>query len=115
MEKPAANTHKYAETQQPGAFAILLEVMPVNKAQSIPLWDELGLIHHSSGLDAARAAPALWWLPATSESFARSPFGIIQIKPIFFILCHDRGVKCPMFRINGHFYPISCCKTVTGS
>lgn len=75
LEKPAANTHKCAETQEPGAFAILLEVMPVNKGRSIPLWDGLGLIHHSSGLHAACAEPALWWLPDTSESFARSPFG----------------------------------------
>lgn len=75
LEKPAANTDKCAETQEPGAFAILLKVMPVNKGHSIPLWDELGLIHHSSGLHAACVEPALGWLPDTSESSARSPFG----------------------------------------
>lgn len=113
MEKPAANTHKCAETQEPGAFAILLEVMPVNKAQSIPLWDEPGLIHHSSGLDAACAAPALWWLPATSEILSHLLLANTDNNK-FFTLCHDRGVKFQLFKINGPSYPISCCTTVSG-
>lgn len=97
MEKPAANTHKCAETQEPGAFAILLEVMPVNKAQSIPLWDEPGLIHHSSGLDAACAAPALWWLPATSEILSHLLLANTDNNK-FFTLCHDRSVKFQLFK-----------------
>lgn len=91
MEKPAANTQKCAETQEPGAFAMLLEVMPVNKAVSIPLWDELGLIHHPSGLLAMQNLHSGGYSPLLKVS--PNLLLVNMDNNIFFILCHDRGVK----------------------
>lgn len=91
MEKPAANTQKCAETQEPGALAMLLEVMPVNKAVSIPLWDELGLIHHPSGLLAVQNLHSSGYPPLLKVS--PNLLLVNMDNNIFFILCHDRGVK----------------------
>lgn len=99
MEKPAANTQKCAETQEPGVFAMLLEVMPVNKAVSIPLWDELGLIHHPSGVLAMQNLHSGGYPPLLKVS--PNLLLVNMDNNIFFILCHDRGVKQQLFRLNG--------------
>lgn len=79
------------QRQEPGAFAILLEVLPVNKAPSIPLWDELGLIHHFSGLLAVQNLHSGGYQTLRKVLLDLLSANIDNNN--FFILCHDRGVK----------------------
>lgn len=80
---------KCADTQKPQACTTLQEVSLLIETLSFPVWNELGLTHHSCGLHIGHAGTELWPLILAYKG-----------NNIFVIIYHDTWVKYHLFRPN---------------